>query len=246
MMHSQIWLRRLGLLLLLGGLGGCRAASPQAASSTATPVASTTPGQGATVPTEQTVAPADGTGTPINPPRVAHLVAGEDNAQINLRSQPTTQSPSPGYGVVGDEVHLWRLAEGEGGYTWYYAQFAQSGTEGWVRGDFIDTHGQATTGASRPASQTSCSPDPQKAYFETRTFVVYICTTASGLRFISTNKETQESLTLDGVQDSQGTFVAINGNQQYHINDGTLAVYQVSNGEYTQLDGEAVIKHQRN
>ncbi|RZM79824.1 SH3 domain-containing protein [Leptolyngbya iicbica LK] len=80
-------------------------------------------------------------GTAISPPQAATLIAQQTEAQINLRSQPTTQSSSPGYGLVGDAVQLLRAAPGEGDLTWYYVKFDESGAEGWIRGDFISTGG---------------------------------------------------------------------------------------------------------
>lgn len=90
--------------------------------------------------------------TAINPPKSATLVAQEAGAQINLRSQPTAQSTSKGYGLAGDGVKLLRAAEGGDQLTWYYVKFNQSGAEGWVRGDFIDTSGRVQAAAQTTAS----------------------------------------------------------------------------------------------
>lgn len=233
-----------GLLLLGGSLGGCsQQLQPPTVMPTATPmpIASPEADQSSGAPPSEQAAAAAQPGTVINPPRPAVLQGDRPDTQINVRSQPTTQSDSVSGGAVGESVDLLRLAEGEGGYTWYYARFS-TGVEGWVRGDFVDLGQPAASAASAPVT---CGEAQQKAFFETRTFVVYICSTADGLRFISTNKVTREFLTLTDVQDSQGTFVAFNGTYQYHVNDGTLAVYQVNQGEYTQLNGEQVVKHQR-
>lgn len=79
------------------------------------------------------------TAIPINPPQSATLKAKEADAQINLRSQPTTNSVAKGYGLVGDAVTLTQAADGADNFTWYYVKFAESGAEGWIRGDFINT-----------------------------------------------------------------------------------------------------------
>ena len=84
---------------------------------------------------------ADGGTTSINPPKSANLTAQQADAQINLRSRPTTESTAKGYGLVGDAVELLRATEGEGDFTWYYVKFDESGAEGWIRGDFISTAG---------------------------------------------------------------------------------------------------------
>ncbi|MEO1093333.1 MAG: SH3 domain-containing protein [Cyanobacteria bacterium J06638_28] len=117
--------------------------SPNASPATAqTPAADTATSSEASSPQVDTAEPkADGSATaiPINPPQAATLKAQEVDAQINLRSQPTTDSASKGYGLVGDTVTLTQAADGADNFTWYYVQFEQSGAEGWIRGDFINT-----------------------------------------------------------------------------------------------------------
>ncbi|MBD2258961.1 SH3 domain-containing protein [Pseudanabaena sp. FACHB-2040] len=243
MVHPQISISCLSLTLLLStSLVGCSrtAQSPDAA--IATPVAST--------PTQTEVSAATllqpDEGTPINPPRAAMLTGEEADAEVNLRSQPTTQADVLGVGTVGEQVQLLRLVVGEGGYTWYYVNSPAASAAGWVRGDFINLGNAASAlPDTAAASPTTCGQEKQAAFFETKTFLVYICETADGLRYLSTNKQTRESLALTEVQESQGTYVAINGSYQYHVNDGTLALYQVDKGEYTQMAGEAVVKHER-
>lgn len=240
-LYAFVW-----VLLLSFGMVSCRNAAqpPQGAQSATT--AATVVNSAAPAPTPSpTPAISLSVGTPINPPRIAHLTAEEADAQVNLRSQPSTQADSLGYGVAGDEVYLLQLVEGEGGYNWYYVKFVQADTEGWVRGDFVDTQGQTTAATNSAASTATCGSDKQEAFFETQTFLVYICDANGSLRYVGTDKKSQQTLVLNQVARNQGTYVAINGDYQYHINDGTLAVYQVKKGEYTQLDGEQVIKHQR-
>ncbi|HSM80840.1 MAG TPA: SH3 domain-containing protein, partial [Nodosilinea sp.] len=179
------------------------------------------------------------------------LVTQAEGSQINLRSQPTTQSPAQGYGLGGDSITLLRLAEGEGGFSWYYVRFAQSGAEGWVRGDFIDTSAQATSPdpalGTNPAIGTGPCGDSNRpeAYFETKSFTIHLCQTAQGLSYIGINKTTNDTLTTADVRNSQGTYIAINGNYQYHINEKSLAVYEVTGGSYNQLEGETVIRHEQ-
>lgn len=85
---------------------------------------------------QQQTSPAE---TPINPPQSAKLRAQQADAQINLRSQPAAESTAKGYGLVGDPVKLLKAASGTDGLTWYYIKFDESGAEGWIRGDFINT-----------------------------------------------------------------------------------------------------------
>jgi hypothetical protein len=196
--------------------------------------------------------------TPIKPTRTAYLMAQSDGAQINVRSQPTTQSESLGFGLSGNEVELLRLAEGEGGFSWYYLKIAESQTEGWIRGDFIDTSGETVAAAQEeepedpnaeveeePDDQGVCGRARQEAYFETDSLNIYICNTGNGLRYVSLDKENQESLVTEDVRSGQGTYVAIDGNYQYHLNNNTLAVYRVNKGDYEPLANETVLRHER-
>ncbi|WP_225885385.1 SH3 domain-containing protein [Leptolyngbya sp. KIOST-1] len=96
-----------------------------------------------------------GTGEAVNPPQAAQLIAAQPEAQINLRSQPTTSSSARGYGLVGDPVQLLRQARASDG-TWYYVKFEKSGAEGWIRGDFINTEGRATPLSPQAAASSTC------------------------------------------------------------------------------------------
>ena len=240
MVHPQVKTRDLSLALLLGlTLAGCQRAEPTASGAEVLPVASTSVQEVA----HAVNVPQPAEGTPLTPPRLASLTAAEDGAEINLRSQPTTQSDALGVGASGNQAQLLRLIVGEGGFTWYYAHLPETSAAGWVRGDFVE---MANAAAANPAAApTTCGEAKQAAFFETKTYKVYICDSEGSLSFISNNKHNQEVLRLSEVQARQGTFVAINGSYQYHINDGTLALYRVNNGEYTQVAGEAVVKHER-
>lgn len=96
--------------------------------------------------------------TVIDPPRATTLTTQQAGAQINLRSQPTTLSPIVGNGQSGSAVQLLRLAQGEEGYSWYYVQFAEAETEGWVRGDFVDTENATTAAVTVPVSESVAQP----------------------------------------------------------------------------------------
>jgi uncharacterized protein YraI len=191
--------------------------------------------------------------TVIYPPRLTTLATQQSGSQINLRSQPTTLSPIVGQGQSGDNITLLRLAKGEAGYSWYYVQFTQSDTEGWVRGDFVDATNAITATPTEPdpaqpvvaQSTQPCGRDRQEAHFETPSFLVYLCNTPKGLRYISTDKTTKDALITDDVASNQGIYIAIDGNQQYHISETSLALYQVANGSYSQLKGEPVLRFER-
>jgi hypothetical protein len=242
----------LGLLLAVGfGLGSCQAPSQKPGANDETAQSGLSPGAAAAA--EDPAAIGGYQSTPINPPRIAYLTSQQDTAQINMRSQPTTESSSLGYGKTGDEVQLLRLAEGEGGYSWYFLKFTYSGEEGWIRGDFIDTSGQANAAATSDTKATEkeentsspCGRDRQEAHFETTSFSIYICKLGTGLRYVGIEKDTQESLVTEDVRKSQGIYIAIQDNYQFHINDKALAIYQISDGAYNQIVAEEVIRYEQ-
>ncbi|HIK45354.1 MAG TPA: SH3 domain-containing protein [Leptolyngbyaceae cyanobacterium M65_K2018_010] len=249
--HWMGWGLTLVLITLASGCGSSpepeTEASPSVTQETATPSPAVTDS-----PAEETIG--GFRATVIDPPRVTQLATQNTGSQINLRSQPTTLSPILGQGQAGDPVRLLRLAEGEAGYSWYYVQFTQSEQEGWVRGDFVDT-ANATAAAPESSPSTAqpvvaratqpCGGDRQEAHFESPSLTIYLCQTAQGVRFIGTNKTTQESLVTDDVTNNQGIYIAIDGNLQYHVSDTAIAVYQVSNGSYSQLKGEPVQSFER-
>lgn len=66
----------------------------------------------------------------------AVLVGRAPGSRVNVRSGPSTTSPAPSYGLVGDRVVILNQTSAADGFTWYYVQFP-SRAEGWVRGDFV-------------------------------------------------------------------------------------------------------------
>lgn len=242
----------IGLTALLGGVG-CSASDP-VATEASTPTAGTADPV-VESPLEETIG--GFRATVIDPPRATTLASQTPGAQINLRSQPTTLSPIVGSGAAADEVRLLRLAEGEGGYTWYYAQYSQSDQEGWVRGDFVDISNATPmaaeeSAATPPAPPTLvatatnlCGADRQDAFFETKSYTIHLCNTAQGLRYVGTHKTTQAALITNDVAVNQAVYIAIDGNQQYHISDTHLALYEVRDGSYTPLQNEPVLRFER-
>ncbi|MDA0265807.1 MAG: SH3 domain-containing protein [Cyanobacteria bacterium] len=152
------WLRpglMVAILLMVTACGG-RNASSEAASSTSdfedptVPVASSPsqvnnladPKQTKPDPDAPVAAQDNITTAPVDPPQPAVLTAADAQAQINLRSEPSTDAASKGYGLVGDPVRLLKTAADGGDVPWYYVKFDGSGAEGWIRGDFIDASGK--------------------------------------------------------------------------------------------------------
>lgn len=163
--------------------------TPVATDSPSTPAPTASPAPTPTAssaPTASPAPPAAG-GTPINPPTSAQLIAQQPEAKINLRTQPDANSSAKGYGLVGDPVQLLRTATGTDGHEWYYVKFEQSGAEGWIRSDFINTSGRAQALPSPIVQQQECAGVMEslafKAYYSNNRFQM--------LRF--TNLETKSS-----------------------------------------------------
>ena len=66
----------------------------------------------------------------------ADLTASDPDLQITLRANPSENSKSFGYGLVGDRVQVIEQSTTDG-YTWYKVRFPRSGAVGWIRGDFV-------------------------------------------------------------------------------------------------------------
>jgi hypothetical protein len=67
----------------------------------------------------------------------ASLTSRDPNARINVRSEPSTRSSSPHYGLPGDGVQVLRTVQGQDGWTWYFVRFNESKATGWIRSDFV-------------------------------------------------------------------------------------------------------------
>ncbi|XGB41186.1 MAG: SH3 domain-containing protein [Nodosilinea sp. LVE1205-7] len=185
--------------------------------------------------------------TSMNPPRSATLASENSQAQINLRSQPSLQAEVVGQGRLGDGIQLLSLAEAEGGYTWYYGRLERGQPTGWVRGDLVKVGGPMPTtapGAAAGDPAQPCGPDRLEASFETPSFSIQICNAQGKFRYLSTDKTTQVGIVIQTVIHNQDTYIAIDGDRQYHINNQGLGVYQVNNGNYSQLAAEKVVKSQ--
>jgi uncharacterized protein YgiM (DUF1202 family) len=71
--------------------------------------------------------------------RPAVLRADDRDAQIHLRSAPTTQSQSTQLAQVGDRIEvLRRVTPPTEDYAWDYVRFLGGGQQGWIRADLIE------------------------------------------------------------------------------------------------------------
>ena len=81
----------------------------------------------------------DGTALAQNNTNTGILRANDPNSRINLRSQPTTDSKSLGYGLTGDGVEIIGCSS-EYGDTWLQVRFIKPPyATGWIRSDFVST-----------------------------------------------------------------------------------------------------------
>lgn len=254
------------------GLSGCGKSQPQQSEAPTAPAVSgenSTPAQPQTIQTEPaTTAQSGATASETQPdsasatlpqfdvtalsPQSARLTSRDPDAQINVRSQPTTKSSAPSYGLPDDPVTLLKKAQGDDGYTWYYVKFDGSNTEGWIRGDFIDASGAVTASSqttlspqAEAAPKAACDSGNQVAFFETQNYTIDICRREGGMRYIGAEKGTANSIVIDDVEGVENGFVATSGDIEYIIRPTSLMIYQFKNGEYVQLSEESVIKAER-
>ena len=273
LMKSRLALSILGVVCSLAlGFSGCRKSPPpqsEAPTAPAVDAETSAPIQPQVTATEpsptaqpDTVASDTQTDSASPPPpqinatplsaQPARLTSRDPDAQINVRSQPTTKSNAPSYGLPDDRVTLLKKAQGDDEYSWYYVQFEGSNIEGWIREDFIDASGAVTASRQTPqAAPTAATPEPacgagdQLAFFETENYTIDICSREGGMRYIGAEKGTDNSIVIDDVEGLENSFVAIRGDTEYIINSEALMVYQMNNGEYVQLSEESVIKAER-
>ncbi|MBD2257473.1 SH3 domain-containing protein [Pseudanabaena sp. FACHB-2040] len=195
-------------------------------------------------PTQPTTTTAGAEGTTLNPPKSGRLTAQQAGAQVNLRSQPNAQSSSKGYGLVGDSVQLLRAAEGNDNLTWYYVKFQESGAEGWIRGDFIDTSDGPVAAASQSVAATTLECE---GLFEETVFIARYSGsgfTRIDFRNLETNTSFGGNLSYQG-ENSQGqpTFTGsvtapAGGSYQARITD--LSGGNPRSGSQVALDYEGI------
>ncbi|WP_226584663.1 SH3 domain-containing protein [Microseira wollei] len=75
---------------------------------------------------------------------------GNPNMQINVRSQPTTNSRRLGYGLAGDRVTIIDRMVGVDGYIWYRVRFSRSGRMGWIPATSLDLPAPNAPTATKP------------------------------------------------------------------------------------------------
>jgi uncharacterized protein YgiM (DUF1202 family) len=101
-------------------------------------------------------------------PRSAVLTTKTPGSQVNIRSQPTTDAGSAGYGLDDDRVQVLDETEGKDGFTWYLVKF-ESGTEGWVRGDLVELANSTASNSGTSAPATALNACKRRAAQEFQT-----------------------------------------------------------------------------
>ncbi|WAL62240.1 SH3 domain-containing protein [Thermocoleostomius sinensis] len=88
---------------------------------------------------------------------MASLTATDPGSLINIRERASTSAGIRQTGRAGEQVRISEQQQGEDGRTWYKVVL-ESGTEGWVRSDFVSRQTAANgTGTTSTASSTSSS-----------------------------------------------------------------------------------------
>lgn len=137
--------------------------------------------------------------------RSAVLSATDPSSEINVRSQPSVESDSPHYGVVGDRVQVLRETRGSDGNTWYFVKFADTEVEGWVRGDFIEVEGAAaapSAAATRLQAQTLIGMGKTEAIALAKLNGFNIVDESDPAMVLMSNTSQQLTLTVNAVDDT--------------------------------------------
>lgn len=170
--------------------------------------------------------------------QTAVITAQDPNSEVNVRSLPSPEADSIGYGRVGDTVTLGRSEVAEDGYTWYYVTFQQSTTVGWIRSDFLDipsTTSETETATDVPqkdllkeAMDEHCGgPEAIAAYFLSQHYTMYLCQVRGQLRYVSQEKGTRQIIVVNDVQPVGGGYIIENGNYEYRLDSSAFTVVRL-------------------
>jgi len=76
------------------------------------------------------------------------ILLGSRSSQVNVRQNPSTNSPVRHYGLGGDRVNILARTNAPDGYLWYKVEFPRSGAQGWIRGDLVQVEGASNSGST--------------------------------------------------------------------------------------------------
>lgn len=198
-------------------------------------------------------------GEALSVPQEAVLAAQDPDAEINVRTHPRIDAEAIDVGIAGDAVEVLRVASADGGDDWYYIRLTNGAITGWVRSDFVEVTSpiipaMATRAGGEDilsaALDTHCGgPNTIAAYYETASFIVYICTPNNRPVYVSNEIGTSQVLVTEEVQVIEETdmgYIALQDNFEYHISGIELAVYRVDDqGESTPVLQERVTAAKR-
>ncbi|MEM6835304.1 MAG: SH3 domain-containing protein [Cyanobacteria bacterium P01_C01_bin.120] len=194
--------------------------------------------------------------------QIAELVAADPQAQINVRSQPSSASEPVGYGQVGETVILGHSEPGTDGYTWHRVTFQSDNTAGWIRGDLLDipplepVASQPATAASvnqgtsealqRSLTDTCGSTRAVEAHFVTASNSIYICKVRSRRIYLSQEAGTEQVIQAEDVEALDTGYIIGNDNFEYRLDASSLVVVRLSDsGRQEEVLREPVIHSER-
>jgi len=197
--------------------------------------------------------------------QTATLTAEDPDAQINVRSQPSSGAEAIGYGRVGEPVVLGRSEADADGYTWYYVTFQQGSTVGWVRSDLLDIAAPdpAATEVSDTAPANAVNQPPSdvlkrsldetcggmkaiESYFVTPSNTIYVCKVRGQRTYLSQEAGTEQVVTAPEVEAVGGGYIISNGNFEYRLDSTSLVVVRFDDsGKQEEVLRENVIYTER-
>ncbi|MDA0268128.1 MAG: SH3 domain-containing protein, partial [Cyanobacteria bacterium] len=179
-------------------------------------------------------------GEALSAPQDTVLAAQNPDAEINVRTHPRIDAEVIDAGMAGDAVEVLRIATAVSDDDWYYIRLTNGDIKGWVRADFVEgvspsTPATAQSGGGEDilsaALDNHCGgPNTIAAYYETASFLVYICTPKGRPIYVSNEIGTSQVLVTEEVQAIEGIdmgYIALQDNYAYHISETELAVYRV-------------------
>ncbi|MEO0985048.1 MAG: hypothetical protein AAFY20_05815 [Cyanobacteria bacterium J06639_14] len=188
--------------------------------------------------------------------KVAVITAQDANAEVNVRSLPSPNADSLGYGVVDDVVMLGSSETSEDGHVWHYVTFQDAATAGWVRSDFLDIPAEsdarfieAAPGKDvlKEALDEECGgPKAIAAYFMTQNYTIYLCQHRGQLVYLSQEKGTDQVIVSEDAQTVGGGYIIPNDNYEYRLDSSVFVVVRLDDKEEeNEILRESVIYSER-
>ncbi|MEM9218638.1 MAG: SH3 domain-containing protein [Cyanobacteria bacterium P01_F01_bin.150] len=148
--------------------------------------------------------------------------------KVNIRTQPTTDSAAPHYGLPGDPVTILKYTEHHQGHVWYFVRFEDTAVEGWVQDDLIEAYvSEADKPFAEAPGEDAIATDPIQA-----------TTSASG-------SYTDEEGYVGGFTDSgpitkTEEIVFVPGEQEKIIGGGTVAAGTIHEYFFSASPGQQI------